>query len=94
MAALPVLALFLMACALGFWCVRGASADTHLRLAALQALLCWIILLGASIVAAEAGQIAARTLGLACLLVGSAGLVAGLGAMERATTRRSDGTEK
>lgn len=59
------------------------SPKARLPLLILCGMLCGVVLLGGLIVSAEAGQVVARYLGLAAILLASTGLVGGFVTLER-----------
>ncbi|AEG50427.1 NAD(P) transhydrogenase alpha subunit [Sphingobium chlorophenolicum L-1] len=73
----PVLIAFSAACVLGAVAAWRARPDDGWPLVAILQMLSSAIVIGALIVAAEAGGSAARTLGLLAIVAGSAGLCGG-----------------
>ncbi|WP_150294924.1 proton-translocating transhydrogenase family protein [Sphingobium estronivorans] len=79
---------FLAACAFGLVIGWRARAEEGWALVAILQLLSSAILIGAIIVAAEAGSASARSLGWLAIVAGSAGLSGGFIAARRMETPR------
>ncbi|WP_242125069.1 proton-translocating transhydrogenase family protein [Sphingobium sp. Sx8-8] len=74
---------FLAACAFGLVIGWRARPNEGWALVAVAQILCSAVMIGGLIVAAEAGSMSARMLGLAAVLLGSASLCGGLAAARR-----------
>ncbi|UZW55122.1 proton-translocating transhydrogenase family protein [Sphingobium sp. JS3065] len=83
---IPILIAFFVACALGAVAAWRARLDDGRPLVSALQMLSSAMLIGALIVAAEAGSSVARTLGLLAIVAGSASLCGGFIAARRLGT--------